>query len=217
MLNEQEGLLNAAGRFIIAERNDKVLHVIPSENERQESLTTTFTTRKSPSTLNNVNDGASIFTDALQSLHEMRNLTNEIGSSVVMQEALAVNKRLASVHERRRMCSPSNKRRRLNNNDDKNCDDEYSTVSDQASSSSSSLTIPPASSSCHNNNDTEENAVVDAVSDEERRSILSQASRMKRLSVIFREMEGLQGMLIRELQYGTEKPGAAALQDDLHS
>jgi hypothetical protein len=155
----------------------------------------TLSKRRHPSSSDDI-DGSSLtlFTDTLQSLQEMRKLTNVIGDTVVMNEAEAVNKRLISVEERQK-CQLNNKRRKLNHKNNNNCKDEYSAVPDNAPSASAASA----------------NVESSVVSDEEQRSILKQASRMKRMSVILRNLEGLQGMLIRELQCCTVEQSAAAL------
>jgi hypothetical protein len=168
--------------------------------------------RHHPSSSHNENDGSSLalFSDALEAVQEIRELTSKVGRSVVLQQAKAVNKRVMSFDERQKSLL-NNKRRKLNPEVPDKAPSSTAAVGSDHADDGFAIDTSDIENDSNSDDDDKENAVVDVVaekaaadkaaveSDEEQRSIMSQATRMKRMSAILRHLEGLQSMFFREL------------------
>jgi hypothetical protein len=172
-----------------------------------------------------------LFTDTIEVFREMKKLTSKVGCLVVTQLAIAVNKRVTRAHERQKYLL-NNKRRKLNPEVPDKAPSSTTAVGSDHDDDELAIDTSDIEKDSHANNDDEddkENDVVDVaaekaaaekaavVSDEERWSILRQAARMKRMSVIVCDLDLLHGMLIRELQYCRVEQQANALYNNFHT
>jgi hypothetical protein len=111
--------------------------------------------------------------ESIQTLREMKEATHEIGTTVVLQRILGINQQMKKFQDREiefLKCDNIKKRRKMEN---LFRDENMATTVD---------VIP-----------------VQGNSLEDRRSLMHQAMKMKRLSLLFRNMETIQSMIMHEL------------------
>jgi hypothetical protein len=186
--------------------NDNVVvHIIPCENDepackklKSSQNPTNYATCETSEDENETSLSSStmfqditMYQDALLALEDVKALTQTIGSSVVMNQAMLVNQRVFHVQNRQRIMAAKKLKSQTSSasNDDEN---EFVTGDEETSSLSSAAISEDSSTSA---NDETNNAF----SEEERQSILQQACRMKRMTNMFRTLQKLQDMLVRDV------------------